>query len=376
MKIICSRNQLLESIKNVSKAVSTKTTIPILSSILITTKPEHIVLTGNDMELGIETRMESIIRESGSIAVEPKYLMEFLGKVDGEDDIVLETEQNNTLVVRAGSLTFRVPVKDGADFVTLPEVEELERFTVHSQAFKEMIRRTIFATDETHSNPIVGGLNIELKGNRLSMNATDSYRIAIRRIQIEDAKSDVSAVVPKRGLNDLSKILPDGEDDLLSVIVSKNYIVFEYDETMLMTRLIDREYFPIQQMISKDYDKELRINRKEFMRVIEIAMILFNEQEKRPVVLDITSTPSGSNMEVRLNSSKGSMQEDLEIQAFFKMEEKNIKIGFNPKYILDVLRAIDDEEISVYMTNAVSPIYVRDAEENYIYLMLPLNFTE
>ena len=179
--------------------------------------------------------------------------------------------------------------------------------------------------------------------------------------------SDRKVVVPGKTLSEVSKILSGEVDDQVSIYFTKNHILFEFDQTMVVSRLIEGEYFRIDQMLSSDYGTKVVINKKEFIDSIDRANLLIKEGEKKPIIINITD----GSLEVNVNSAIGTLNEDIDIEK----EGKDLMIGFNPKFLLDALRVIDDETVDIYLVNPKAPCFIRDKEQSYIYLILPVNFT-
>ena len=178
--------------------------------------------------------------------------------------------------------------------------------------------------------------------------------------------ADKKVVVPGKTLNEISKILSGEMEDMVDIYLAENHILFEFDNTKVVSRLIEGDYFKIDQMLSSDYDTKVTVNRREFMDSIERASILIRENDKKPIIINITD----EGMELKLNSAFGTMNAEINITKF----GKDLMIGFNPKFLVDALRIIDDEEVTLYMMNPKSPCFIKDEEENYIYLILPVNF--
>ena len=154
-------------------------------------------------------------------------------------------------------------------------------------------------------------------------------------------------------------------DDQVSIFFSENHIIFEFDQTVVVSRLIDGEYFRIDQMLSSDYETKVKINKKEFLNCIDRATLLVKEGDKKPIIINIEDGVMG----LRIDSAMGSMKEDIDIEK----SGKDIMIGFNPKFLIDALKVIDDEEVSIYLVNPKAPCFIKDDNENYIYLILPVN---
>ena len=164
----------------------------------------------------------------------------------------------------------------------------------------------------------------------------------------------------------MSKILPGSAEEDVNMFLTDNNIVFEFDDTTVVSRLIEGEYFKIEQMLSSDYETKVKINKRELLDCIDRATLLVKEGDKKPIIMNVTD----GNMELKINSFIGSMNEDIDIVK----EGKDILIGFNPKFFIDALRVIDEEEVSLYMVNPKAPCFIKDDEGKFIYLILPVNF--
>ena len=367
MKIICSKNSLLKSVSISLKAVPSKTTMPILECILIDATTNQIKFTTNDMELGIETIVEGTIEEKGMIALDAKILYEIIRRLP-DNDVTIKTDDKLTAFITCEKAKFTIPGKSGEDFAYLPIIEREECLTVSQFTLKEMIRQTIFSIAANETNKLMTGELFEIKDNCLKIVSLDGHRIAIRRMELKKDYSDRKVVVPGKTLNEISKILSGEIDDLVNIYFSKNHILFEFDQTIVVSRLIEGEYFRIDQMLSSDYETKISINKKEFLDCIDRATLLLREGEKKPIIIEI----SDNTMELRIDSAMGSMDENIDIIK----EGKDILIGFNPRFLIDALKVIDDETISIYLVNPKAPCFIRDDDENYTYLILPVNINQ
>ena len=367
MKIICSKNSLLKSVSISLKAVPSKTTMPILECILIDATTNQIKFTTNDMELGIETIVEGTIEEKGMIALDAKILYEIIRRLP-DNDVTIKTDDKLTAFITCEKAKFTIPGKSGEDFAYLPIIEREECLTVSQFTLKEMIRQTIFSIAANETNKLMTGELFEIKDNCLKIVSLDGHRIAIRRMELKKDYSDRKVVVPGKTLNEISKILSGEIDDLVNIYFSKNHILFEFDQTIVVSRLIEGEYFRIDQMLSSDYETKISINKKEFLDCIDRATLLVREGEKKPIIIEI----SDNTMELRIDSAMGSMDENIDIIK----EGKDILIGFNPRFLIDALKVIDDETISIYLVNPKAPCFIRDDDENYTYLIMPVNIKQ
>jgi len=182
---------------------------------------------------------------------------------------------------------------------------------------------------------------------------------------LKEEYEDRKVIIPGKTLNEISKILSGDISSMVNIYFTDKHALFEFDDTVVVTRLIEGEYYRIDQMLSSDYETKVNINKKELLSCIERASLLIRETDKKPIIIRIKD----NNFELNINTSIGSMKEDMDIE----MEGKEIVIGFNPKYLMDALRVIDDETVDIYLINPKAPCFIRDKDQTYIYLILPVN---
>ena len=366
MKIICSKANLLNGVQIVSKAVPNKTTMSILECILIDASRGSITLTANDMELGIETTIEGDILEKGIIALDAKIFLEMVRKLP-DNDIVIETDASYKTTITCEKAKFNIIGKSGEDFSYLPMIEREESIVLSQFTLKEVVRQTIFSISDNDNNKLMTGELFDINDNMLKVVSLDGHRISIRKIELKNSYAPRKVVVPGKTLNEVSKILPGGADSDVNIFFTPKHIVFEFDQTTVVSRLIEGEYFRIDQMLSSDYETKVKVNKKELLNCIDRATLLIKEGDKKPIITNI----SDGGMELKINSNLGSMKEEMDIEK----SGKDLMIGFNPKFLIDALRVIDDEEVDLYMVNPKAPCFIKNPEESYIYLILPVNFT-
>ena len=365
MKLICSKSNLLHGVNIVSKAVPTRTTMAILECILIDASANEIKLTANDMELGIETKIEGEIAERGVIALDAKIFSEIVRKLP-DSDVVIETDASFKTTITCEKAKFNIVGKSGDDFSYIPYIERNEAITLSQFTLKEVIRQTIFSIADNDNNKLMTGELFEIEENHLKVVSLDGHRISIRNIELKNNYEHKKVVVPGKTLQEVSKILQGSAEEDVNMFLTDNHIVFEFDDTTVVSRLIEGEYFKIEQMLSSDYETKVKINKRELLDCIDRATLLVKEGDKKPIIMNVTD----GNMELKINSFIGSMNEDIDIVK----EGKDLLIGFNPKFFIDALRVIDEEEVSLYMVNPKAPCFIKDDEGKFIYLILPVNF--
>ena len=352
MKITCSKSNLVKGVSIVSKAVPSKTTMPILECILIDATTDIIKLTANDMELGIMTEISGDIIDRGMIAIDAKIFSEIV--------------RNLQTVITCEKAKFDIAGKPGDEFAYLPIIEKEDSIEISQFTLKEVIRQTIFSISDSESNKLMTGELFDISDNILKVVSLDGHRISIRKVPLKKSVADRKLVVPGKTLIEISKILSGEAENVVSISYTKNHIVFEFDNTIVVSRLIEGEYFRIDQMLSSDYETKVRINKKELLSCIDRATLLVKEGDKKPIIINI----GDELMELKIKSQIGSMNEEIMITK----EGKDLLIGFNPKFLIDALRVIDDEEVTIYLMNAKAPCFIKDDAESYVYLILPVNF--
>jgi len=347
------------------KAVPSKTTMPILECILIDATKSEIKFTTNDMELGIETIVNGNIVEKGKIAIDARLFSEIIRKLP-ENEVTIQTDNKYQASIICEKAQFSISGKEGDDYPYLPYVEKDNFISISQFTLKEVIKQTIFSIAQNENNRMMTGELFEIKDNILKVVSLDGHRISIRKIELKESYDHKKVVVPGKTLIEISKILSGETEDMVNIYFTKNHILFEFDNTIAVSRLIEGEYFRIEQMLSSDYETKLKINKREFLDCIDRATLLIKEGDKKPIIIGIDDM----SMELKINSQIGSMNEQIMIEK----EGKDILIGFNPRFLMDALRVIDDETITIYLVNPKAPCFIRDEAENYIYLILPVNF--
>lgn len=365
MKIVCSKSSLLTGVQTVSKAVPSKTTMSILECILVDTTSGTIKLTANDMELGIETVINGKILEKGMIALDAKIFLEIVRKLP-DNDITIETDDTFKTTITCEKAKFNIIGKSGEDFSYLPEIEKNDSVVISQFTLKEVVRQTIFSIADNENNKLMTGELFEIENDTLKVVSLDGHRISIRKITLKNSYAKKKVVVPGKTLNEVSKILSGDMDKDVSIFFTDKHILFEFNNTVVVSRLIEGEYFKIDQMLSSDYETKIKMNKRELLDCIDRATLLVKEGDKKPVIIDVRD----GSMQLKMNSTVGSMDEDIDIEK----EGKDIKIGFNPKFLIDALRVIEDEEILIYMVNPKAPCFIKNETESYIYMILPVNF--
>lgn len=365
MKLIVSKTDLQSAVGIVIRAVPSHTTMDILYCILIEASGTEIRLTANDMEMGIKTRITGTVEKPGVIAVNAKMFSDLVRKLP-EEIVTLETDAFSNITISSGKAKFTIAGNTGEEFTDLPNVEREECITVSQFTLKNMINQTIFCVASNENNKIMTGELFEIKGDILRIVALDGHRIAMRRVALKESYAGRRVVVPGKTLLDISRILSGEMDDVVSIYFAKNHIIFEMPGTRVVSRLIEGEYFDVDNMVSRDFETKLTVRKNDFLSCLDRATLFVREGDKKPIIIDIED----QQMSLSILSPLGSMSEDLDISK----EGRDLSIGFNPRLMMEAVKAVDDEEVDLYMLNPKAPCFIRDDEESYTYLVLPVNF--
>lgn len=365
MNIICDKSNLIDGINIVMKAIPSKTTMEILECVVIEVKEDHIRLIANDLQIGIETLIQGEIKQEGSVAIGAKVFFEIVRKLPN-DQVHITVDETYHMNITCGKAKFNIAARPTDEFPFLPNIVKEKSIKISQFTLKDVIRQTVFSVSDNENSKVMTGELFEIHGSELKVVSLDGHRISIRKVPLKESYEDVSVIIPGKTLIEISKIINGGMEDEVEIYFTDKHVLFVFEDTLVLSRLIEGEYYKIDKMLSSDYETKIRVNKKQMLDCIDRTTLLLKESDKKPVIIDIKDDRMGFAM----NSSIGSMDEDIDAEK----EGKDILIGFNPRFLMDALRVIDEEEITMYMINPKAPCFIRDQEESYIYLILPVNF--
>lgn len=365
MHIICDKSKLIEGMNIVMKAIPGKTTMMILECVVIEVKDNRIKLIANDLQLGIETLIDGEIKQEGSVAVGAKVFFEIIRKLPS-DNVSITVDEEYHMNISCGKAKFNIMAKATDEFPYLPNIVKDKNVNISQFTLKDIIRQTVFSISDNENAKVMTGELFEIHDSELKVVSLDGHRISIRKVKLNQSYDDVSVIIPGKTLIEISKIINGGMDDEVSIFFTDKHVLFEFEDTIVLSRLIEGEYYKIDKMLSTDYETKVTVNKREMLECIDRSTLLLKESDKKPVIIDVQD----DYMKFAMNSAIGSMDEDIDASK----EGKDILIGFNPRFLMDALRVIDEDEITMYMINPKAPCFIRDQEETYIYLILPVNF--
>lgn len=364
MKLYCARELLLNALNIANKAISNKTTLDILKCVLLTASNGKFIVTATDLEIGIQSApISATIEEEGSIALSASFFTEIIRKVNGEN-VLIQTNEKYETFISCGFSDFKIMGQNGEEFPILPEVEKKQEYKILQSNLKDMIRQTIFSISQDESKPILTGELLEFKKDYLQMVSVDGFRISFRKEQLLKTTEEKKVVIPAKTLSEINKIL-NGEEKEAQLYLTDKHVLFDIDGNIIISRLLEGEYIKYEQSFTEDYKTRFCVNTNDFLQTLERASLVSRDTKKTPVKLDI----SKEKLSVKAQAEIGTAYEEIEIE----LEGEPLQIAFNPKFLIDALRVVDDEKVALQFTTSLSPCILKPLQgENFRYLILPL----
>lgn len=375
MRFIIQRDQLVQSVQDVMKAVTSRTTIPILTGIKIVASEEGVTLTGSDSDISIESFIPKEedgneivdIKQPGAIVLQAKFFSEIVKKLP-TDSVEISVENHLQTVIRSGKSEFNLNGLDAEEYPHLPQIEEEKMFKIPTDLLKAMVRQTVFAVSTSETRPILTGVNWKVENGTLTCIATDSHRLALRKAQIETTASETyNVVIPGKSLSELSKILDDN-NDLIDIVITENQVLFKAEHLLFFSRLLEGNYPDTSRLIPSDSKTDVVVNTKEFLQAIDRASLLAKEGRNNVVKL---STIDGGVIEISSNTPEvGKVVEEVQSKS---VEGEELKISFSAKFMMDALKALEGSEITISFTGAMRPFIIKPLnDESILQLILPV----
>jgi len=364
MKFTCNRDSLINGINIVSKAVSNRTTLPILQCILIKVANEGFKLIANDLEIGIETgTIDADVEIEGTVAVEAKIFSDIVKKLNGSE-IMVSCDIKNAITISCGMSKYNIMGQNGDEFPEITKIEQNNPYTLKQKVFKDMINKTIFSIAPDESKPVLTGELVEINDSDINMVAVDGYRISYKKASIDISGDSNKVIIPGKTLREISRILGDG-DEIVSIYITENHISFEFNGNIVVSRLLEGEFIKYEQTFSQGFKTKVVAKTSELVSCLERASLISRDARKVPVKIEIKD----NKFIIDSSTEVGSAHEE----AFVETEGENLNIAFNPKYLIDALKVIEDDEICLLFNSSLSPCIIKPLEgDGYKYLVLPL----
>lgn len=371
MKIKIKKELLLEGLNKVSKAISTKNLIPILSGIKFDLTKDGLILTASDNDITIQTFLpvkedNMVVEKEGSIIIQGKYILDIVRKLPDEY-INIEVIDELKILIAAENSEFNLNGINKSEYPSISLEDSKTFFKINSKVFKTIINQTAFATSNDESRPILTGINLKLVGNVLECSSTDSYRLAKKEVFLDSVLNDTyNIIIPGKNILEFIKILSDGINDL-EVHIFNNKILFKQENLLFQSRLVSGNYPNVNNLIPQDSFLKVKADLSKLYDVIDRASILTSDKEKNIVTLETID----DLLIVRSSSAEiGRVEEKMKIE---KNTEENIKISFSAKYMMEALKSFQGNTVEISFVGEVKPIVVKDTEDDkLIQLVLPI----
>lgn len=371
MKFKCIKEDLIKGLNSVSKTVASKTTLPIQEGILIETASDSIRLTTNDLEIGTEYVLYAEVEEAGATVVDMKTFNEIVRKIESLE-IAFE-EQDGIFAIKSTSGVFKLQTMNAEEYKRLPVFNVEKQVEIPQKVFKDMVKKTVFAASVDMNRPVYTGVLITVSGNVINLVAIDGFRMAIKKELLENYTNDFKAIIPAKVLTEVIKSLEDEDDKKIRIGVNKNQALFEMDECTVVSRIIDGEFLNYNNVLPAEADTKVKINRKQFLEAIERVAIFSRDVSEKDKKVPVKLAIKMDSIEVSCISITGDAKEVVNSVV----EGKSLDIGFNPRYLIEALRAVEDEEIQMEFSTNVSPLVIKPLAGNtYIYMVLPVKIKE
>lgn len=367
MKFVCSQQDLSKALNVVSKAISNKTTIPILKGILLEADSSgKLKLTSSDMDLSIEKEIEVTTLEPGSIVVSARLFADIIRKLPHTDVEVDFT--NGQVKVKAQGSEFNIVGQSAEEYPRVGKIEELKSISLNKELLKDMIRKTSFAASIEEAKGIIVGVLLEIEDEKLSMVALDGFRMAVAREKVEKV-DNVSLIIAARILNEINKIFTEDEDqEEVKIILDEQKAVFVLKDTTIISRIMEGDFIKYKDLLPKENITNVKVNRGEIVDCLDRASLLAREGRNNLVKI----VTEDNKMMISSQSEEGNVKEEL----FIEKTGEDLEIGFNAKYLLEVFKAVNHEEVNMAFNNNVSPCIVKPLEgDEFEYLILPVRIS-
>ncbi len=362
MKLVCEGIDLSDAVLKVVKACSSKTTIPVLECIKLSARNDSLTLSATDSEISIIKTIKAEVNEEGDVCVPGRYFSDFIKKLENVQ-ILLSTDKNK-MDIFYGDSQSSLQVLNADDFPKIDTEINQNSFKVKAADLKKFISSTSFCCATDDSRPILKGCQFVIEGDSICVTALDGFRLATVKGKVISSTGDMEIICPARTLNEIEKMIPDGDGET-EIFVQRGIILVQEGDTILTSRLYGGDFIKKENIISKSYVTTVKVDRNLLKASIERAAILVRGDKNSLVILDI----SGDRIEISSASEIGNVNESVKAE----IEGKDVKIAMNSKFITDAVNALDEDKIELSFNNHVQPFICQNEEnKDRLYLILPV----
>ncbi len=371
MKLTCNLKEIINGLNIVSKTSISKTTMPILEGVLIEAINQEIKLTTYDLEIGAKHTLPAKIEEEGKVVVELKTLNEILRRI--EDESIEITVDDNLFIIKSTNGIFKLSIMNAQEYPKLPIFNIENSIELEQKVIKDMIRKTMFAISTDENRPIYNGALLKVENNVLTIVAVDGFRLALRKHLNNNKINDFKAIIPGKVLAEILKILTDETDKMIKIGVNKNQALFEFENSIIISRIIEGEFLNYNGIIPENMETRVKVKTKNLLDAFERVALFAKENKEKDKKSPVKMNIGIDGIILTCVSDTGDAKEAINAVV----EGKNIEIGFNPRYIIEVLKVIDDPEILIEFTTNISPVLIKPiTNKDYIYVVLPIKLRQ
>lgn len=364
MRFTCQVTDLVEGLSVASRALSARTTQPILEGVLIKTGEDSLKLTCSDGSISIVTQVPATIEDDGDLVLPGRLFLEVMRKLP-TGEMKASSGDNFALTVRCQGSRTTIAGQNPVNYPALPLVSAQNSFILPQKLLGELIEQTSFATSSDETRPVLTGSLLEIEKGELRMVALDGFRLALRLERLSGDTAEISAIIPQKALTEIARVMADDETQMAMILIGGSQLMINMDVTQFYTTLIDGEFIKYRQIIPKDWKTRAKVSTAAFSSCVERASLMAREGRNNLIRMSV----SGGRIVITANSESGDVYEELDAE----IEGEDLDIAFNVRYMMDMLRAIHDEEVYLRFNSSVSPCLICPVEgDAYTYLVLPV----
>jgi len=363
VKVICARKDIYEGVQTAGRAVSSRTSLPILSHLLITAEEDRLRIAATDLEIGMECIVEANVVEQGAMTVPSRVLTEVLAALP-ESDVSISVDESNTVLVKCATSDFAILGLPPEEFPMLPEVVEEVRVVVERDVLRDAIKKTSFAISQDETKVILTGILMQVNEEDVKFVATDGHRLCVQECVPVESRGIDNAIIPGRAMNEIMRIVPEGPGTV-EILVSSTQAMFKVDSSVLISRRIDGQFPNFNKVIPTEFERKLTVPTEHFLQSVRRAAIVARENSNKIILW----TEDGKLNLSAESGMVGRAHEEVEVIK----EGEDTRMAFNSRYMLDMLSVAETEAIEMELGGEVSPALLRpQGQANYLYVLMPM----
>lgn len=371
MKIKCRREELILALNSITRNSLSRTTMPILEGVLIETNEKSIKLTTNDLEIGSEYILDANVEVSGKTVIDLKTFSEIIRKIESED-VDLELKEN-IFIIKSASGIFKLSTMNPEEYTKLPVFNVEKEVILSQKVFKDMIRKTVFSTSMDQNRPVYTGSLISIENGVIIVVAIDGFRMAVRKEILENKNLNFRAIIPAKTLNEIMKSLTDNEEENVKIGVNKNQVLFKMGPCTVISRIIEGDFLNYNSIIPNEVDTTITLNRKQLLVSLERVSIFSKEVSEKDKKVPVKININLDSLNISCVSVTGDAKETIKTVV----NGNEIEIGFNPRYLLEALKVIEDDNVTLDFSSNISPLIIKPVNGNeYLYMILPVKLKD